>query len=84
MTDDEKWAAIHEMAKVLKAENPAPAAAFNIQGRFITVLVDALAKFWKAHRDTLIPVLSQLAIAALEAIAAQAASIRNINQRGPT
>lgn len=83
MTEAEQWAAYLAYAGALKeagGDSPTPG---GIKGRFITVLVNKLCEFWEKHKDTLIPALTQVAIAALEALVAQRANINTINQPGP-
>jgi hypothetical protein len=84
MTDAERWQAYLDMATALKASHPSAPATGGIVGRFITVLAKRLARFWKDHRDTLIPHLTATAIAALEAVAAEIPNIIGVNPPGPT
>ena len=82
MTDEEIWAAFYTAAGAQKALAPS-APAGPIVGRFISVLVKKLSDFWQKHKATLIPVLTQTAIAALDAIVANASSIEVVNLPGP-
>jgi len=54
-----------------------------VQGRFISILVDKVCAFWGRHKASLIPFLSQLAIAALEALVAAKSDIDTVNPPGP-
>lgn len=79
----EQWAAFLTTAQVLQPEAIPKAPIVGIKGRFITVLVDKLVEFWARHQDQLIPYLTQLAIAALNALLAAKTDIDNINLPGP-
>lgn len=80
---EEEWIAIWQYAGVLKANaGPGPSPG-GVIGRFISVLVNKLCDFWNEHKDTLMPVLSHIAIAALEALVASRAEINLVNQEGP-
>jgi hypothetical protein len=83
MTEDELWMSYLDYARALKVTYGSEAPTQGIIGRSITRTVDVVAKFWNKHKATLIPFLTNLAIAALEAITAQAASIEGINLPGP-
>lgn len=84
MTEAEQWMAIYEWAGVLKATAaPPPSALFGVKGRFVAVLASKLALFWDQHKATLIPVLSQLAVAALEAVVSNLANIKSVDPPGP-
>lgn len=83
MTPEEQWMSIYDHAGALKAAYGTEATSGGIRGRFIVVLVNKLCEFWEKHKDTLIPFLSQLAIAALEAIVTQRSQIATVNDPGP-
>lgn len=83
MTDEQLWAEIFKQAGVKKAMYTAPAPISGIRGRFISVLATKLVHFWNKHQATVIPVLSQLAVAALEAVAQNLAAINAVNPPGP-
>lgn len=83
LTGDQLWAEIYKQAGVKKDMYDVPTPQFGIRGRFISVLATRLAKFWVRHQDTLIPFLSQLAIAALEAVAQNLPAIQAVNPPGP-
>lgn len=83
MTDLERWVAMFDYAGALKAGATTPAATTGIVGRSITFLVNRVCDFWAAHQATLIPALSQLAIAAFQAMIAARADIDAINPPGP-
>lgn len=82
MTDDE-WLAILHYARVLQPVPGALTIPNDIRGRWLTVLVDKLLAFWGRHQDTLIPFLTQAAIAALNALLAARSGIDAINPPGP-
>jgi hypothetical protein len=46
-------------------------------------MVDKLVEFWDDHKSTLIPFLTDFAIAALEALVAARSDISSINLPGP-
>lgn len=83
MTEEEQWAAMLTYAQALKASYGVAAAGTGIKGRFITVLVNKVCEFWEKHRDTLIPFLSSLTIAAFEALIAARPDINTVNTPGP-
>lgn len=83
MTDAEIWAEIFKQAGVKKAVYTVPAPASGVKGRFIAHLATVLVNFWNKHQATLIPVLSQLAVAALEAVAQNLTAIAAVNNPGP-
>jgi len=82
MTDAEIWQSYYDYAGALKAAYPT-ASPSGVIGRSIKYLVDKLARFWKDHKATLIPILSQLAIAAIEALVGNQAAFDGINPPGP-
>lgn len=81
----EQWAAIYTVAGlasgVVGAAIPAPPGT---EGRSITDIVEALVAFWGAHRDTLAPVMTQLAVAALDALISALPDILAVNSPGPS
>jgi len=83
---DSEWQAVLDYANLLKASYPDLAAAppNGTPGRSISELADMLAEFWGRHQDTLIPVLTNLAIAALQALAAALGDIKAANPPGPS
>jgi hypothetical protein len=84
MTPEEQWAALYTTAGLQKAHGATPPSIISgIKGRWITVLVNRLCEFWGKHKATLIPVLSQLAIAALDAVVSAQADIQEVNPPGP-
>lgn len=82
MTDEEIWAGYLAGAAAAKASVPTSLAA-GIAGRFIAVMSKRLVEFWGKHRATLVPCLTQLAIAALDALAAQLINIITVDPPGP-
>jgi hypothetical protein len=82
MTDAEIWQSYYDYAGALKAM-AVPGPTGGVIGRSIRYLVDRLAAFWKRHQQTLIPVLSQLAIAAIEALVSQQGAFDTTNPPGP-
>lgn len=81
---EEQWTNIWKQAGAIKTvAGEAPPTTSPIPGRFVSVLVDKVAKFWAKHRDTLAPFLTQVAIAALEALLVAQPDIDAINRRGP-
>ena len=83
MSETEQWDAIYKAAGALKLQHGTSPLATGIRGRFISVLIDKVIDFWGRHQDTLIPYLSQIAIAALEALVVNQAAYRNLNSPGP-
>lgn len=80
----EQWAALYVVAGVMKAGSGPPGPPGTpVQGRSISTFADDLVRFWNDHRDTLTPILSQLAIAALEALIAALPDILAVNGPGP-
>lgn len=81
---EEQWAAFHTVAGVMQqiAGSGVPPTG-PVEGRSITTFAEELARFWDDHKATLIPVLSQLAIAALEALVAALPDILTVNGPGP-
>lgn len=84
MTDEERWASYLEYGQALKATAGTAPAAGGVPGRFITVLVLTLVRFWGRHKATLIPHLAATAIAALEALVSELPNILTVNPPGPT
>lgn len=83
MTDAE-WLAIMAYARVLQPDSSAAISSPNdIRGRYIARLVDKLVAFWGRHQSTLIPFLTQGAIAALNALVAAQAGIDAVDPPGP-
>lgn len=81
---EEQWVNIWKAAGALKlAGGAAPDATWMIKGRWITVIYNKLCQFWSDHKATLIPVLSQLAIATLEAVLTARANVNQVNAPGP-
>ena len=76
------WSGFYDQALMLQPGPPA-APVHGIRGRFITSLVAKLCKFWGDHQAELIPFLSQLAIAALNALVAAQTDINAVNPPGP-
>ena len=83
MTEAEQWDSYFKYAGALKIAGGTAPLASGIRGRFISVLIRRLAEFWERNRDTLIPFLSQIAIAAIEALIAHRQSFENLNTPGP-
>lgn len=83
MLTPEQWTDIFNYAEVLKVTYGERPVGNQIIGRSITVLVDALVGFWGRHKATLIPFMTNLAIAALEALVAAKADIDLVNPIGP-
>lgn len=81
---EEQWAAFHTVAGVMQlvAGSGVPPGQ-PVEGRSITSFTEELVRFWDDHKVTLIPVLSQLAIAALEALVAALPDILSVNGPGP-
>ena len=81
---DEQWLAFIQYARTVQTSTAIPGPGVHgVRGRFIRVLVDRLVKFWGDHQATLIPFLSQLAIAALQSLVAAQADIDVIDPPGP-
>lgn len=83
MTEQQQWDEIFKYAGVIKAQAGDFPPVFGIKGRFITALVERLTDFWQRHRDTLAPYLTQIAIAAIEAVLANKGAYQNLNNPGP-
>ena len=84
ITTEDEWVHFWKVAGTLKATHAAiPVPANGIRGRWITVLYDRLCKFWNDHKETLIPVLSQFAVATLEALIAARSDVHHVNPPGP-
>lgn len=84
MTPEEiAWMAIFHAAGVMKSVAGDMPATNGIIGRSITYLVGKLVVFWGRHKARLIPFLTQLAIAALEAVATAKPDIDRVNPPGP-
>lgn len=79
---EEQWNSLFSYAGTLKATYGPTSLANQVVGRAITYIVDRLVKFWGRHKATLIPVLTQTAIAALEAIVAAKPDIDAVNPPG--
>jgi len=83
LTEEQQWSEIYKQAVALKQQFGSGVPTPGLKGRSIVFLARRLTNFWQKHRATLIPVLSQLAIAALEAVAQNIASIEGVNNPGP-
>lgn len=83
MDDAQLWQEIFKQAGNKKLMYTVPSPVYGVKGRFIAVLAERLAAFWVKHQATLIPVLSQLAVAAIEAIVQNLAAIKAVNGPGP-
>lgn len=83
MLTPEQWMSIFDYAETLKVTYGEMPVGNEIIGRSITYLVNKLADFWGRHKQTLIPFMTNLAIAALEAIVAARADIDLVNPPGP-
>lgn len=81
-TTDE-WAAIFTVAGLEKAAAGDRPDENEIKGRSITYGVDDLVQFWNRHKATLLPFLTQFAIAALNALVSAQTDIDVINPPGP-
>lgn len=82
-TTQEIWDAYLTVAEGLQPLTVPTAPTVGVKGRFIKFLVDKLCVFWGKHRDTLVPFLTQLAIAAIEALVANRTAFDNVNPPGP-
>lgn len=84
MTDGQiAWLAIYDHATVSKATAGDRPFANQIPGRAITYIVHKLNIFWGRHKARLIPFMTNLAIAALEAMVTAEPDIQAINPPGP-
>jgi hypothetical protein len=83
MTPQEQWQSYFDYAGALIAASTPSASPFNIIGRSIGFLVKRLCKFWSDHKATLIPLLSQVAIAAIEGLVANQSNFVNLDPPGP-
>jgi hypothetical protein len=79
----EQWAALLTVAELQKEAAGDRPAENQVRGRSITEKVDELIEFWGRHKATLLPFLTNLAIAALDALVAAQADIDVINPPGP-
>lgn len=82
MNKDE-WMAVWDYAGAVKTAAGDLPVTNGIVGRWITVLVNKLTKFWAQHSATLTPYLTQAAIAALQALLAAQPDIQRVNPPGP-
>jgi hypothetical protein len=82
ITSDD-WMTIWENAGVLKEAYGTRAVSHGIIGRSISSFAAKLENFWTRHQDTLIPFLTQFAIATLNAVVAAKADINAVNPPGP-
>ena len=80
---EEDWGVFIKNANVQKAMVVAPGTGNQIKGRFIKILADKLIEFWERHKNTLIPFLTNLAIAALDALASAQNDIGSVDPPGP-
>jgi hypothetical protein len=81
---EEQWLGFYHVAALAMGTRTAPGPVTSpVKGRFIAVLVDRVCKFWADHRATLIPYLTQLAIAALDALLSAQIDIHNVDPPGP-
>lgn len=81
--EEQQWMAIYTAAG-LSAPPGGPSAVPNlVKGRFIAALATKLVLFWGRHKATLIPFLSQIAIAALDAMVAALPAIQSVDPPGP-
>lgn len=83
MSDEQLWLEIYKQAGNKKAIYGSGTQGVGVRGRFIAVLAEKLVNFWNKHQATLIPFLSQIAIAALEAMAQNLGAIQQVNSPGP-
>jgi len=83
MTDEQIWMEIFNQAGNKQAIYGSGTPPAGVRGRFVATLARTLVNFWNKHQATLIPVLSQLAIAALEAVAQNIVAIEVVNTPGP-
>lgn len=79
----EQWAAFLTIAEVEHVAAGDRPDENQIIGRSITEHVDELVKFWGRHKATLLPFLTTLAIAALNALVAAQTEIDQVNPPGP-
>jgi hypothetical protein len=77
------WLAYLVVAEGLQPNTTPAIPVSPVTGRFIKFLVGRLVKFWGKHKATLIPYLTQLAVAAAEALVANQGSFDNVNPPGP-
>lgn len=84
MPTDEQWLAFLQVARLAQPGAAlAPGLGAQIRGRWIAFLANRLVKFWGEHSSTLTPYLTQLAIAALNAVTAAILDIRAVDPPGP-
>ena len=84
MPTDTEWLAILNRARMVQPGLPdAPGLGAQIRGRYIAFLANRLVKFWGDHESTLRPFLTQLAIAALDAVTTAILDIRAVDPPGP-
>ena len=77
------WLAIYDAATTAKAVAGDMPATNEIIGRSITYIVHKLTQFWGAHKARLIPFITNLGIAALEAVVTAEPDIQRVNPPGP-
>lgn len=83
MTDEERWAAYLTAAQAQTNRTDPLAPATGIKGRWIAFLAKKLVDFWQKHKATLLPYLTNLAIAALDALVAHLGEIQVVDPPGP-
>jgi len=83
MVTPEQWAAFLTIAELEHTAAGDRPDENQIIGRSITDRVDDLVQFWGRHKATLLPFLSTLGIAALNALVAAQTEIDQVNPPGP-
>lgn len=84
MITDDEWLGFINVARVVQPGTPGSIGiGAQIKGRFIAALANRLVKFWGQHASTLTPFLTQLAIAALNALTAAIGDIKAVDPPGP-
>jgi hypothetical protein len=78
----EQWDAFRLVATIAQPTVPIP-GVHGVIGRSITKGVAVVCGLWARHRKTLIPFMTQLAIAALDALLSAQVDINNVNPPGP-
>lgn len=80
--DADAWAAFFTIAQATQPGAPI-VPVHGVVGRSITKAVDIACRLWGKYRVHLIPFLTQLAIAALDALLSAQTDINAVNPPGP-
>jgi hypothetical protein len=82
-TVQDEWDAYLTIAQISQPLSTVPIPLGPIAGRFLSVLIRHAMRIYNAHRATIVTALTQVTIAALDALAAHLADFDNLNPPGP-